>query len=230
MKFPFDVIDLTHPLSAEIPSWDVQCGFHCTKTLDYDDCTTDVKFRVQHLRLPAGIGTHIDAPAHCIPDGKAVHQLSLNELLAPCIVIDISAKADETYLCSVADIDAHENKYGKIPQKSFIIIRTGWDRYWDNPNQYRNNLQFPSVSKESALLLLKRDIVGLGIDTLSPDTEKSGYPVHHILLSAGKYIIENIANSRQIPCVGSFVLGLPLPIIHATEAPMRLIALTPRDI
>lgn len=230
MKFPFNVIDLTHPLSTDIPSWDMYCSFQCTNTLDYEDCTTDVKFRIQNLKLPAGIGTHIDAPAHCIASGKSIDQLSLDELIAPCVVVDVSDKAHETYQCLISDIDTHEHKYGKIPKKSFVIIYTGWDKYWKNTTQYRNNLQFPSVSKEVAILLLERDIVGLGIDTLSPDTEKSGYPVHHTLLSAGKYIIENIANSTQLPTMGSFAMGLPLPIVHGTEAPMRLIALIPRDV
>lgn len=69
--------------------------------------------------------------------------------------------------------------------------------------------------------------MGLGIDTLSPDRPNEGYPVHRTLLSAGKYIIENIANSEQLPPTGSFVLALPLKIRQATEAPMRLIGLLP---
>ena len=226
MKLPFDVIDLTHPLSADTPCWDMSCSFLKSNTLDYQDCTEEVKFRVQELNLPAGIGTHMDAPAHCIPGGKSIDQIPLEELISPCIVIDISAKAHETYCCSLNDIHAFEQKYGKIFKGAFVIIHTGWGQYWSQPSQYRNSLQFPSVSKEVALLLLERGIVGLGIDTLSPDTEKSGYPVHQALLSAGKYIIENIANSKSLPAVGSFILALPLLIMHGTESPMRLISFT----
>lgn len=230
MKFPFNVIDLTHPLSSDTPSWDMDCGFQCDNKLDYSDCTTDVKFRVQHLQLPAGLGTHLDAPAHCVKNGKSVEQISFDQLIAPCIVVDVSSKAHETYQCSLEDVTNHEQKYGKIPKKSFVIIYTGWDKHWGNAKQYRNNLQFPSVSKEAALLLLEREIVGLGIDTLSPDTEQSGYPVHHALLGADKYIIENIANTQALPTMGSFIMALPLPIVHGTEAPIRLIALVPRDV
>jgi kynurenine formamidase len=230
MKFPFNVIDLTHQLSSDVPSWDMGCGFQCDNTLDYADCTTDVKFRVQHLQLPAGLGTHIDAPAHCVKNGKSVEQISFDQLIAPCIVVDISSKAHENYQCSLEDVTTHEQKYGKIPKKSFVIIYTGWDKHWGNEKQYRNNLQFPSVSKETALLLLEREIVGLGIDTLSPDTEQSGYPVHHALLGADKYIIENIANTQALPTMGSFIMALPIPIVHGTEAPIRLIALVPRDV
>ncbi len=230
MKFPFNVIDLTHLLSSDVPGWDIHCGFQCDNTLDYSACTTDVKFLVQHLQLPAGLGTHIDAPAHCVKNAKSVEQISFDQLIAPCIVVDVSSKAHETYLCALEDIETHEQKYGKIPKKSFVIIYTGWDKHWGNAKQYHNNLQFPSVSKEVALLLLEREIVGFGIDTLSPDTEQSGYPVHHALLGADKYIIENIANTQALPTIGSFIMALPLPIMHGTEAPIRLIALVPRDV
>lgn len=229
MKFPFHVVDLTHPLLSDVPNWDIDCGFQSRNAVDYDDCTTDVKFRIQHLNFKAGIGTHIDAPAHCIMGAKSIEQLSLDELIAPCVVIDISARAEETYQCSIEDINAHEHQFGKIPKKSFVLIYTGWDAHWGNSSQYRNNLQFPSVAKDTALLLLEREILGLGIDTLSPDTEQSGYPVHQALLQAGKYIIENVANSKLLPTVGSFIMGLPIPIVSGTEAPLRLIGLIPRD-
>ena len=175
--------------------------------------------------MHAGLSTHMDAPAHCIPGGKTVDTLSLDEMCVPCVVIDVSNEAHSSYQLPLSAITAFEKKYGKISAGSFVIIRTGWDKYWDEPTKYRNNLQFPSVSSEAALLLLNRKIVGLGIDTLSPDLPDSHYPVHQILLGAGKYLVENVANSNQLPPVGSYSLALPIRIEGGTEAPMRLIGL-----
>lgn len=67
--------------------------------------------------------------------------------------------------------------------------------------------------------------VGLGIDTLSPDTEASGYPVHQAILGAGKYLVENVANADKLPPVGGFSLVMPIPTEGGTEAPIRLIGL-----
>lgn len=225
MQFPYKIVDLTHPLSTSIPSWEGVCGFQHNTSIDYADCTTAVKFKVQKLNMDAGIGTHIDAPAHCIPGGKTIDQLELDELIAPCVVIDVSKDADESYQLSPDDIRQFERQHGIIKEKSFVIIRTGWDRFWSTPSKYRNQLQFPTIAQNTALLLLERNIVGLGIDTLSPDTPKSGYPVHQAILSAGKYIVENVANSNKLPPQGSFSLSLPIRIEGATEAPMRLIGL-----
>ena len=177
------------------------------------------------MTLFAGLGTHMDAPAHCISGAKTIDAFTLNELIGPCVVIDVSEKSHADYRLLPETIIAFEQKYGPISVGSFVIIRTGWDRFWNEPEKYRNNLQFPSISHEAALLLLERKIVGLGIDTLSPDTPHSGYPVHQTLLKAGIYLIENVANSEKLPPKGSISLALPLKIEEATEAPMRFIAL-----
>lgn len=91
--FPFQCVDLTHALSSETPSWDGACGFSLKTTLDYDDCATIPPFRVQEMHLQCGIGTHMDMPAHCIPQGSTVESLSPETLISPCVVIDVSAKA-----------------------------------------------------------------------------------------------------------------------------------------
>ena len=225
MTFPFKVIDLTHIISSTSPSWEGGCGFQHQVILNYADCTTPVQFKVQKINMYAGLGTHIDAPAHCIPCGKTVDELKLDELIAPCIVIDVSKQAHESWQLSHKDIRQFEREHDQIGDGAFVIVRTGWDQYWNEPEKYRNHLQFPSISLDAAELLLERKIAGLGIDTLSPDTPGSGYPVHEAILGAGKYIVENVANSSELPPRDSFSLALPIRTEGGTEAPMRLIGL-----
>lgn len=223
MSFLYKLLDLTHPLTASTPTWDGACGFSHSNLLDYSGCTGEVQFRVQGLNMPAGVGTHMDAPAHCNPGGKTVDAFFAQDLLAPCVVIDIAKKAHDTYLCSAQDVLNFEKRYRPIQSGDFVIIHTGWGRYWLHPQQYRNDLQFPSVSEEAAQLLLARDIAGLGIDTLGPDTADSGYPVHRIILGRGKYLVENVAHAESMPPVGAYVLVAPLFVAGGTEAPVRLI-------
>lgn len=227
MKFPYQLIELTHTLEETSPAWEENCGFLSSVVLDYTDCTNETSFRVQHLTMPAGMGTHMDAPSHCCPDGLSIDQIPMEQLVAPCVVVDVSQKADELYSVIPQDIIDFEKAHGLIQPESFVIIKTGWSRFWNNPIQYRNNYNFPSVLAETATLLVSRGIVGLGIDTLSPDRPMDEYPVHRILLSSGRYIVENIANSERLPPTGSFVMAFPLKIKQATEAPIRLIGLLP---
>ncbi|MBM3886830.1 cyclase family protein [Candidatus Dependentiae bacterium] len=223
--FPFKLIDLSHTLTPEIPAWDQHCGFNLSNTLDYTDCATQTKFRVQSLSMNAGIGTHIDAPAHCFPGGQTIAEIPLEKLLTPCVVIDVSHKAHAAYKISVNDIKNFETQHSIISTDTLVIIRTGWEQYWHEPSRYHNNWQFPSVSQETAQYLVDKNIVGLGIDTLSPDILESDYPVHRLMLGVGNYIIENVANSSKLPATGAYTLALPLKIQGGTEAPIRFIGL-----
>lgn len=226
MPFPYRLIDLTHPLGPDTPSWTGGCGFRHEVKLDYGQCTTDTKFRVQQIKMHAGIGTHMDAPAHVVPGGATIDELELTTFLAPCVVVDVSAKTHERYTVSTEDVRDFEKEYGRIPTGAFVIFYTGWDKFWHQPEKYRNNHVFPAVSGEVARLLLAHDIVGLGIDTLSPDRPECGtFPVHAAILGAGKYIVENVANASALPAVGSYSLALPIKTVGGTEAPIRLVGL-----
>ena len=219
------LIDLTHTLNSAIPSWNGSCGFQHTIRDDYDPSAL-YKFRTYDIHMQAGMGTHIDAPAHCIPGGRCINDLDLHELIAPCLVINVSNQMHERYSLSVGDIESFETQYGIIPPKCFVIVYTGWEQYWTTPKKYRNNHIFPSVSKEAAHLLLDRHIVGLGIDTLSPDRPEDNFPVHQLILNADKYIVENVANALKLPVVGAYTLACPLKIQGGTESPLRLVGLS----
>ena len=225
--FPFKLIDLTHTLSPSIPTWNGDCGFKHDITFDYDP-TCYVQFRTHTINMNEGIGTHIDAPAHCFKNATTIDQLPLDNLLAPCIVIDVASSAHETFTLSVNDIQSFEHVHGNIPARHVVIIKTGWEKFWDSPEKYHNNHRFPSISIEAAHLLLDRDILGLGIDTLSPDRGDTDFPVHRALLKANIYILENVANLNTLPPTGSFILALPIKIKDGTEAPVRLVALVNR--
>lgn len=219
-------IDLTHTLTSAIPNWSGSCGFKHKIISDYSNSTSALQFRVQSIEMSAGIGTHMDAPSHCFPGKADIADLPLEQLIAPCVKIDVSSKAHDSYQVNPEDIIEFENQFGKIEKDSFVIIQTGWEKFWQDPKKYRNELVFPTISRQAAELLLAREIVGLGIDTLSPDGATDGFPVHQVILGAGKYIIENVANLHSLPPTGAYTIALPLKFQDGTESPIRLIAMT----
>ena len=89
----------------------------------------------------------------------------------------------------------------------------------------RYNFVFPSIMSIAAELLLERQIIGLGIDTLSPDRPDNGFPVHKLILGEDKFIVENVANASRMPPVGAYSLALPIKINEGTEAPVRLVGM-----
>jgi kynurenine formamidase len=225
MNNDIEIIDLSHSLSTNMPTWDGSCGFASSIRHDYDKSSSKVSFRVQGLSMHAGIGTHMDAPAHCFPQGKTIDNIPLNSLFAACAVIDVSSVLSDHLKVDIDHLQRWEKDYGLIPEKSIVIIYTGWDRFFNDAQRYRNNYKFPFLDKTAALYLAERNILGFGIDTLSPDRPDNGYPVHEVLLGAGIYIIENVANASALPRLGADILALPLKIQDGTEAPLRLVGL-----
>ncbi len=225
MQFPYKLVDLTHTLDGSIPTWSGGCGFNHQPHIDYSDCKGEDKFRVMKISMHAGIGTHMDAPSHCIAGGKYIHDFDVNDFIMACVVIDVSDKCHERYRLSAEDVADFESKYGLIPEGSCVMVKTGWSKFWHDPKKYHNNHLFPSVSLEAAAFLLQRGVSALGIDALSPDRPEDGFKVHQAFLSQGKMLIENVANLDIMPPARAFVMALPIKIKDGTEAPVRLVGL-----
>jgi kynurenine formamidase len=221
------VVDVTHTLNSHIPTWDLSCGFTSTIVWDYKNSTSEFKVRAQTFEMKASAGTHMDAPAHFFEGSTTIDNIEVEKLVVACIVIDTSARMSEDYCVSLNDIKEFESKYGQIPTGSFVIFYTGWSQYWDNPKQYHNNYKFPSVSVEVARYLVERNVVGIGVDTLSPDSGGTEFYVHTTVLGAKKIIVENIAHAHLLPPVGATIMIMPLKIEGATESPVRLVAVLP---
>ncbi|MEI8130543.1 MAG: cyclase family protein [bacterium] len=224
------IIDLTHTISSKTPTFDGGCGFYLSTTVDYHECTEPNLFRVQKIDMRAGIGTHIDAPAHCIEGGETIESLKLENLVTACVMIAVDTGGEETFRILPEIVEAFEKTHGQIASNSFVIFYTGWDKYWDTAEKYLNDHKSPSIDVRTAELLLARNVSGIGIDTLSADSGAEDFPVHRAVLGAGKYLVENIANASKLPSVGAQSIVLPMKIQDATESPVRLIALVPSKI
>jgi kynurenine formamidase len=225
MAHMFQMIELTHKLSPDVPTWNGSCGFCLEVKKDYDD-----DFRVQQIKMHAGVGTHMDAPSHRFQKGCSMADIPLKQLIVPVCVIDVRAKAHADYKVTPQDLRQYEARFGPIAANSLVIAFTGWSRFWGDSKAYRNvdeegQMHFPAISSEAADYLLQKDVVGIGIDTLSPDALDPEFPVHQILLGHGKYIIENVADCSQMPAQGAYCIALPLRMEGATESPIRLVGI-----
>lgn len=224
------IIDLTHSLFPQIPTWDGAAGFELNTVLDYEQCNSPVKFRVQKINCAAGAGTHMDAPSHCTPGASNIDDIAVNKFIMPGVVINVSQKADADYQISPQDILEFEQVHGRIAKDTLVIGYTGWEKYWHDPMRYRNPdasglMHFPTFAHATMKLLLERNIAGIAIDTFSPDAFTSNFPIHRDLLAAQKIIIENIANVGYLPATGFYVVALPLKMQMATESPARVMAI-----
>ncbi|MCH1429541.1 MAG: cyclase family protein [Chlamydiales bacterium] len=220
----YSLVDLTHALDPSIPSFNGRCGFEMSLKSDYDKGV-----KIYSYKCHAGIGTHIDAPSHFIPNASDVASIELESCLAPLCIIDVSDRAHEDFFLQVKDIQEFEKTTKAIEKESFVALHTGWDKRWSDNQRYRNvkedkRMHFPGFSPDAASYLLEKNIKGIGIDTLSPDGSAESYPVHQLILSEGKYIIENLNKLSAVPSLGAHVLHAPSKVKGGTEAFVRSIA------
>ncbi|RDI63521.1 cyclase family protein [Nocardia pseudobrasiliensis] len=225
------VVDLTHTLTPQLPMWPGFASFAAIPVSSHDTGG----FAHYALALWEHSGTHIDAPLHRVRAGASVDRIPAADLVAPLIVLDIAARAhtDPDTTLTLADIDAFEARHGRIPPRAFVALHSGWEQRLSAPGAFVN-LDPAGVPHApgfdpaaAAFLLTHRDIVGVGVDTLSLDPAASReFGAHTTILGAGRYGVEMLANLAAVPPTGAtVVIGAPK---HAggTGGPARVLALT----
>jgi kynurenine formamidase len=110
-------------------------------------------------------------------------------------------------------------------------MHSGWESRWRDPKAFLNQdasgtLHFPGFSPEAAAFLVReREIVGIGVDTLSLDFGPSkDFKTHVTVLGAGKYGLENLANLAQVPPSGALIFVGGPKHKNASGGPVRAVA------
>jgi len=151
-------------------------------------------------------------------------------------VLDVTAqsKANADYQVAVEDVARWERAHGQIPPGSIVLARTGWAARASSMKDYRNAdskdvKHFPGFLPETAKFLVEaRNIVGLGIDTMSVDYGASGtYPVHQYTAKHNVYHLENVADLSAAPEAGAILVAAPAKLAGGSGGPVRILALVP---
>ena len=222
------VIDLCYALNAKTAYWPIG-DYHPFQFRTIATIKKDGVFSGEYS-TPEHLGTHLDAPNHFEPGRKSVDQLSLQELVAPFVIINISSEAarDPDAMLTVQQVQNWEQKNGRIPDSVVVLLRTGWARHWGTA-RYANmdaqkTLHFPGYSPEAAKFLVEeRKIKGIGIDNLSVDRGISKkFEVHHIVNGAQRYHLENVANMDKLPARGGFLIVAPIKIEGGSGGQARI--------
>ncbi len=191
-------------------------------------------FYANEITYDEHTGTHMDAPVHFVDKAVSADDLSVERMIAPLAIVSIAERAakDADTTLSVDDLLAWEKQHGRIPRGGFVAVHTRWDARIASPERFLNKdskgtMHAPGFSEEAAKFLVQqRDIVGVGIDTLSLDTGAAQKFVAHLaLLGAGKYGVELLANLSIVPPVGATIVAAAPKHEHASGGPLRVLAL-----
>ena len=240
-----EVVDLTQPLNEKTPVLKLPEPFVNTPGLTkheisrYDD--RGPAWAWNWLEIGEHVGTHFDAPIHWVTgkDGIDVSQVPPQHLVAPAVVIDKSAEAEEDpdYLLTVDDIRAFESEHGSLPEGGWLLFRTGWDARAHDEEIFLNassgRPRSPGFDVECSRWLAEESpLVGVGVETVGIDAGAAGgfdppFPLHYYLLGAGKYGVTQLANLASLPPTGALLIVAPLKLTDGTGSPIRALALMP---
>jgi len=175
-------------------------------------------------------GTQLDPPAHWDKLGATISDIPATYAIRPLVVIDIHNKIikDNGYHLQVEDIKDWENKYGRIPEGSVVMVRSDWYKKWSDIERF-NKKPFPGVSLDALKFLhLERNILFHGHEPLDTDTtptlEGEYWLMHNHFAQA-----EGVANLDKVPEAGALIIiGFAKPK-GGTGGYARYIAVAPKE-
>lgn len=250
-------VDMSHALSPEVPVADITPKPKIKPFLRANQPPLKMPFNSNRIELDEHTGTHIDFPYHGDIDLDPTNdnmlagdRVPLERLIGPAVVIDISQRVKEALQkkgkeglpawdpafdveVTAADLQAWEKAHGPIPEGSYVIMHSGWSRFWPQKKPYLNGFYFPGFSAEAVQWLLKnRQIKGLGGDNLGVDVganlRNETFPAHKLGFPAGWNLLENLTNTGLLPPKGALLFIGAMKIQGGTGAPSRVMALCER--
>ncbi len=233
-----EIVDLTVPLSEGTPTirLPAELGqpwpFAREVISEYDDAGPDVFW--SNVSMSEHTGTHFDAPIHWytgrgLSDTAAVPP---RDLIRPAVVIDMAEEAsdDPDFLLTQRHVEDWVRDYGPLPDRGWLLYRTGWSRYAGDPDRFLNDGRTPGVDPHCAEWLARSPIIGLGVETVGTDAGAAAgfdppFPCHCFLQGAGKYGLTQLQNLARLPARGAVLLVGVLPIVRGSGSPVRALAL-----
>ncbi|WP_136591024.1 cyclase family protein [Salinigranum halophilum] len=195
-----EVIELSNPITEGIPVWP---SFPQIE-LDQTSLAARDGFTMERLEMRSHTATHIDAPAHFIPEGKTLDDFSIESFMGEGVVIDLTPKEPEEPITR-ADIEAYESD---IQPGDVVMLHTGWDEYYGQTPEYL--FEFPYLTGEAAEYVVSLDPKAVGTEGASvggwydevpahgPSTDVHPADSHLPLLENDVFPIEELRNLDQV--------------------------------
>ncbi|QLK86922.1 cyclase family protein [Staphylococcus sp. 17KM0847] len=229
-------VDLTHTFNADSPHFSAFEGaiVETPFTVKKDG------FFVQQWSFVTQYGTHIDAPIHFVEHQRYLHELDLQELVLPLIVLDFSEEVarDADFRLTREHIEQWEAIHGVIEADTFVAFRSDWSKRWPDHTQFENKdsagqQHLPGWSLDALHYLIeKRHIKAIGHETFDTDASidiaKNGDIIgERYVLSQDCYQIELLTNLDQLPERGAIIYNIAPKPDHAPGFPVRSFAIVP---
>lgn len=225
------VVDLTHTMSPEFPTFMGKAGIEMEREFDF----RKDRFNLFWWHVIEHAGTHLDAPIHFSENGLSADQLPVEQLVVPLAVVNVVYQAEQEpdYQLSREDLAKWEARHGRLPAGCCVAMHSGWGELATaDPARFAGRdvdgtFHFPGFSPEAAAFLIaERQVAGIATDTMSLDCGASqDFRTHQLWLPSGRWGLENLANLDKVPESGATVVVGAAKVKDATGGLARVLAL-----
>ena len=202
-----NLYDISWPITPEMTGYKDKksVSFEQVKNFEQDNVRESI------IHLSSHAGTHIDAPAHFIKNGKTIEQISITDFSGPCKVFDLTHLPESISRENLLDLDIQKSDIILFKTKNSTLAPT--DKF--NPN-------FIYLDHSGAQYLADKNIQTIGIDYLGIERNQPNHETHTILMHNNITIIEGL-RLDHVPAGLFFLWCMPLAIIGLEAAPARAI-------
>ncbi len=174
-----------------------------------------------NLRFTAHVGTHIETPFHCLPDGDDLAKIGAERLIGQAVVLDLRGLPPK-HKITPEEFKQAASRTGSIQPGDIVLCHTGYSRYYGT-DEYR---QAPGFAGEALEWMVSQGTKLIGVDTGGIETIDMPNNAHHTLLfRRGICLIENLTNLSALTRSRVMVCALPLAVQGLEAIPLRVIAL-----
>lgn len=170
--------DITLPIHPEMLHWGRRPEVEIVESLANGDASN-----VTRWRIGAHTGTHVDAPAHFVDGATPIDRVSLDSLVGPAVVVDMTHVE--------ADVTAGDLEQAGIEGEKRVLLKTR-----NSAGPLKETERAPSwvgLAPDAARWVIDHGVELVGIDYLTIESHRrtDTWDAHHALLGAGVLILEN---------------------------------------
>ena len=201
------IIDISWPIRNQMTTYKNKQDVQISATRTWES------HQSRESRLSCGVhtGTHVDAPAHFVENGKTIDQINLNQLIGKCQVFDLTHVQDHITASDLEQLDFANCERALFKTKNSLESDIGLF-----------NLNFIYLDQSAAQYLAAQKILVVGVDGLGIERNQPGHETHKILFEHDIVIIEGLRLGHVAP--GCYeLICLPLALVGTDGAPARVI-------
>lgn len=173
----------------------------------------------QTVFMPGQASTYLETAAHMNPDRIKINELPLERLFTEAVVLKIPLGADAHITAALIQQALREAGETLHPGDS-LLIGTGWDAKWDDPDFL---LYPPHFTGEAIDWILRQEIGLLGCDSPLWDGRRDPQNFFPRFFQSDVLLLAPVVNLFSIQRPRVHLVTLPTKVAGACAAPCRAI-------